>query len=213
MRWRLCGWRASNEIVPLGKPPSEWVAGRETIRSAASARVNLRQHESYLSINANDILFDASMLGDVPKLEQLISRGADVDSRDHFGRTPLIIASGRGHIQAVRYLIAMGASVDIVTYVRFVYFSTNSTYAFVFRMEPQLTAPLQRRALQSSLANYCRRARLITALSVKLPPWILQYEKFSYHTAVRLHILRSLHSVHCCLLLLFVFCALGIIIY
>jgi ankyrin repeat protein len=54
----------------------------------------------------------ASMLGDEERVRDFIARGADVEERDGFGATCLMLAAQRGHVEVVRALLDAGADVD-----------------------------------------------------------------------------------------------------
>lgn len=54
-------------------------------------------------------LWWAANHGHLPLAQELISRGAEVNTPDHHGGTPLIKAAGSGHLEMVRYLAANGA--------------------------------------------------------------------------------------------------------
>ena len=45
-------------------------------------------------------------------VEMLLTLGADVNERDEFQRTPLILAASRGYAKTVRVLLAHGADVN-----------------------------------------------------------------------------------------------------
>lgn len=57
-------------------------------------------------------LHQAVEAGDMEKVQTLIRRGADVDARGHWGRTPLHVAARYGRIDIVRLLIAHGADIN-----------------------------------------------------------------------------------------------------
>ncbi|MGE5893017.1 MAG: ankyrin repeat domain-containing protein [bacterium] len=63
-------------------------------------------------IRANDLLFAISA-GDLNKVKDLISRGAEVNTRDFTGRTPLMWASLQGRKEIVDFLLSRGADVNI----------------------------------------------------------------------------------------------------
>ena len=50
--------------------------------------------------------------GDVAQLGRLLSSGADVNARDRYGQTGLMIAAGRGKADVLRLLIDRGAALD-----------------------------------------------------------------------------------------------------
>ncbi len=50
-------------------------------------------------------LFQAAKSGDVEKIEQLLSLGADINSRDQLNDTPLIVSSRSGHKEIVKLLL------------------------------------------------------------------------------------------------------------
>eukprot|EP00756_Hemistasia_phaeocysticola_P013233 Hpha_TRINITY_DN15259_c1_g3::TRINITY_DN15259_c1_g3_i3::g.65804::m.65804 len=55
---------------------------------------------------------DAAGRGDCEALKGLVS--SDVDARDFWGRTPLMLASSTNEVEAVRTLVKAGADVDAV---------------------------------------------------------------------------------------------------
>jgi ankyrin repeat protein len=56
-------------------------------------------------------LHDAVIAGSLPKVEQALRSGIDVDKLDNGGATPLFHAVGLGHNEIARFLIAHGANV------------------------------------------------------------------------------------------------------
>ena len=50
--------------------------------------------------------------GDLAMMQDLITRGVSVDTKDKMGQTPLLIAAAEGQVEAVRLLIQHGATVD-----------------------------------------------------------------------------------------------------
>ena len=51
--------------------------------------------------------------GDVAALSALLERGEDVDSRDRYGQTALMLAAINDRVEVVRLLIAAGANTDL----------------------------------------------------------------------------------------------------
>ena len=56
---------------------------------------------------------DAIKLGDVPIVLDLLRRGTDVDARDRYGQTALMLAAHAGHRDVVETLIAHRAKLNI----------------------------------------------------------------------------------------------------
>ncbi len=54
-------------------------------------------------------LIEAVQNGDLDLVKRLISKGADVNAKDKYGKTPLHYADDEGHIYIVMYLISKGA--------------------------------------------------------------------------------------------------------
>ena len=57
-------------------------------------------------------LIYAAFTGDLATVEDLLSRGANVNISDGEGRTPLLRASERGHLEVVKELLARGANIN-----------------------------------------------------------------------------------------------------
>mmetsp|Transcript_4122 Transcript_4122/g.4534 ORF Transcript_4122/g.4534 Transcript_4122/m.4534 type:complete len:134 (-) Transcript_4122:53-454(-) len=51
----------------------------------------------------------AADYGQVEIVKYLISKGANVNSKDKFGITPLLAATYEGHFEVVKYLVSVGA--------------------------------------------------------------------------------------------------------
>lgn len=50
--------------------------------------------------------------GSTARLEQLLAAGADIDARDRFGQTGLMLAAHRGDVRVVEWLATRGAALD-----------------------------------------------------------------------------------------------------
>ncbi len=58
-------------------------------------------------------LEQAAVSGDVAALEAVLSSGADVDARDRYGQTALMLAARHGRLVAVEALLRRGANPDV----------------------------------------------------------------------------------------------------
>jgi uncharacterized protein len=50
---------------------------------------------------------------DVGAVRELLALGADVDARDRYGQTALMLAAHRGHLELVMLLVDHGAGLDV----------------------------------------------------------------------------------------------------
>jgi uncharacterized protein len=57
--------------------------------------------------------YDAIKRGDVVAVRKLLHRGADVDARDRYGQTGLMLAAHAGHRDVVATLIEHGADLNV----------------------------------------------------------------------------------------------------
>lgn len=55
----------------------------------------------------------AAKAGDAASLAAQLADGADVDARDRFGQSALMLAAQRGHLDAVELLVRAGAALDL----------------------------------------------------------------------------------------------------
>jgi ankyrin repeat protein len=86
-----------SEIIPSAK---------DMIERIEQAKKNREQAQK------NRSLFKATEVGDIKLAEILIARGADVNTKDWKGRTPLQMAVQNGKIEVANLLIAHGANVN-----------------------------------------------------------------------------------------------------
>ena len=54
----------------------------------------------------------AAVYGQVPVIQALLSRGAQIEQEDKDGQTPLILAAWRGHQEVVSLLLVAGANIN-----------------------------------------------------------------------------------------------------
>lgn len=58
-------------------------------------------------------LCDAAVAGDETSVARLLTAGADVDAKDRYGQTALMLAATHGHDGVVGILLAHGADTDV----------------------------------------------------------------------------------------------------
>jgi hypothetical protein len=75
-------------------------------------RVPLFVLVSSLALAANEEFFEAARTGDTAALKSHLDKGVPVDSKWRYDQTALLIASRRGHAEAVKLLIERGADVN-----------------------------------------------------------------------------------------------------
>lgn len=64
-------------------------------------------------------LFAAAAAGDASEIGALLAKGAPVDARDGYGRTPLIVAAYKGRHDAMRALVKAGAIPNALEHDRY----------------------------------------------------------------------------------------------
>jgi ankyrin repeat protein len=55
---------------------------------------------------------DAVRRGSIDQLQRLVANGADIDARDGYGQTTLMLAAREGHAKVVEWLVDNGAALD-----------------------------------------------------------------------------------------------------
>jgi uncharacterized protein len=63
-------------------------------------------------MKAGQELHEATKRGDINKVIQLLDGGADINSKDKFGQTPLMVAAHLDHADLVQLLIERGADLN-----------------------------------------------------------------------------------------------------
>ena len=96
-----------------GRPRTAAPAGaREKADNPPGLAQSLRERapSADTSPDPGTSLHGAARNGDVAQLDRLLALGGPLNARDEAGRTPLILATMHGHIEAVRRLLAAGAN-------------------------------------------------------------------------------------------------------
>lgn len=69
-----------------------------------------------LVVIASDVVdekfFNSARIGDIETLHAYLKQGTPVSARDTKGNTAMIVASGRGKVEAIRLLLEYGANVE-----------------------------------------------------------------------------------------------------
>ena len=87
-----------------------YAVGRNHVEAMQGALARIPSGDRSEEISA--ALITAAMVGDTMAAAELLNRGAQVDSSDHNGRTPLIEAAFGGHHETVALLLERGAVVN-----------------------------------------------------------------------------------------------------
>ncbi len=61
----------------------------------------------------NDELLTACRKGDLASAQQLLAKGADMETKTPYGQTPLYLAAINGHEDVVRFLLDKGADAEV----------------------------------------------------------------------------------------------------
>ena len=62
---------------------------------------------------AEETLWEAARQGDLATIERLVGEGLDFDAKTRYGATALSFACDKGHVDVVRYLVDLGADVNV----------------------------------------------------------------------------------------------------
>jgi hypothetical protein len=85
-------------------------------RESELARHNKRLHSEAIFVvfpsDTHDNIFKAAIQGQLEVIQDLVSRGTSVNSRNKNGSTPLFLAARAGNCQICRWLLEHGADVD-----------------------------------------------------------------------------------------------------
>ena len=68
------------------------------------------------NVDMNKALFEASKTGRLEDAQRAIGAGADINTRDKAGWTPLHFASARGHAQVAQLLLSKNVNVNVQAY-------------------------------------------------------------------------------------------------
>ena len=74
---------------------------------------------SQAELNRYEGLFAAVVRGEVVQVEKLIAEGADLETRDTHGRTPLLVAAHLSHDEVARVLLEAGADANALDKQRY----------------------------------------------------------------------------------------------
>ena len=102
-------WRFSSE------PPDPVTYGaRLEMNDLSQVRdwLDAGMHPDFFADHIGTGLMVAAWLGDLPMMELLVARGADVNKANALGETALMHAAWRGNYDAVKWLVARGARVN-----------------------------------------------------------------------------------------------------
>jgi ankyrin repeat protein len=58
-------------------------------------------------------LLEAARKGDLPAVQALVGKGANIEAQSRYGQTPLFFAARNGHAPVVRFLLGKGAKTDV----------------------------------------------------------------------------------------------------
>src|SRR5262245_48464482 len=59
--------------------------------------------------NLNEQLLEAARTGNLQRVQELLNKGADIQTKNKYGTTPLFFAAAKGHLEVARFLLEKGA--------------------------------------------------------------------------------------------------------
>jgi len=106
-RWYLdrCG-----KVVPYDVQYTPDGKGGTFLRYGEATQIAKTAESEPTGISAD--LLSAAEAGDANRIQELLTKGADIGARDKHGRTPLMIAAVKGHTAAVTLLLKKGSDVN-----------------------------------------------------------------------------------------------------
>lgn len=105
MRWK-------NEIVLVLVLTGAFFTGCAVARRATVDRQEHHQPPAAPQRMTQPAIVTAAEKGDLEAVTQELAKGSDVNARDEFGNTPVMLAAQRGHPDIVRFLVDKGADIN-----------------------------------------------------------------------------------------------------
>mmetsp|Transcript_10078 Transcript_10078/g.24362 ORF Transcript_10078/g.24362 Transcript_10078/m.24362 type:complete len:332 (+) Transcript_10078:82-1077(+) len=135
-----------------------------TLNAPCDVLLVMLKADSVVQHRLADELIGASSSGKADAVRFLYRAGADMDLRSRFGDTALTCASLYGHIEVVRLLIEIGASVDLPNICRNskrslktpLMFASENGHAEIVRCLVEAGASLNRSHGKAALVNACK---------------------------------------------------------
>jgi hypothetical protein len=120
LAWLVCvgaaqaqQWRLPWQLSTTPPDAAEYgVALEMSDLAQVRAWLDAGMHPDFLADRVGTGLMFAAWHGNLPMMELLVSRGADVNKANELGESALMHASWRGQMEAVRWLLARGARVS-----------------------------------------------------------------------------------------------------
>lgn len=100
-----------HKAVCQGNEPSPTSSASELALAPILVRRRFRAWDTTFTDDMN--IWRAASQGSVVRIQKCLARGVDVDATSDYGRTPLVIASTYGRLEAVEHLLSMNAEVDL----------------------------------------------------------------------------------------------------